>query len=86
MRNLVLGVVGLGVVALALPIASANAEETIVIKKHRQYNRDWDRHHRLEPTPQESCDPEGSPPSRRVPRIIFSKTAPPSGAVSFSPV
>ncbi|MFZ0064862.1 MAG: hypothetical protein WAK90_01710 [Pseudolabrys sp.] len=45
MRNLVLGIVGLGVVALALPVASANAEETIVIKKHRQYNHDWDRHH-----------------------------------------
>lgn len=45
MRNLVLGIIGLGVVALALPVASANAEETIVIKKHRHYNHDMDRHH-----------------------------------------
>jgi hypothetical protein len=45
MRNFILAIVGLGVVALALPVASANAEETIVIKKHRHYDRDWDQHH-----------------------------------------
>ena len=33
MRNLVLAIVGLGVVAVALPVASANAEDTVVIKK-----------------------------------------------------
>ena len=45
MRNFVLAIVGLSVVALALPVASANAEEAIVIKKHRHYDHDWDRHH-----------------------------------------
>jgi Ni/Co efflux regulator RcnB len=45
MRNLVLAIVGLGVVALALPVASAKAEDTVVIKKHRHYDRDWHRHY-----------------------------------------
>ena len=33
MRNLVMAIVGLSVVAVALPVASANAEDTVVIKK-----------------------------------------------------
>jgi Ni/Co efflux regulator RcnB len=45
MRNLVLAIVGLGVVAVALPVASANAEDTVVIKKHRHADRDWHRHY-----------------------------------------
>jgi len=45
MRNLVLAIVGLGVVAVALPVASANAEETVVIKNHRHVDRDWHRHY-----------------------------------------
>ncbi len=45
MRNLVLAIMGLGVVAVALPVASANAEDTVVIKKHRHVDRDWHRHY-----------------------------------------
>jgi hypothetical protein len=45
MRNLVMAIVGLGVVAVALPVASANAEDTVVIKKNRHYDRDWHGHY-----------------------------------------
>jgi Ni/Co efflux regulator RcnB len=48
MRNLVLAIVGLGVVAVALPVASANAEETVVIKKNRHVDRDWHRHYDMD--------------------------------------
>ena len=45
MRNLVMAIVGLGVVAVALPVASANAEDTVVIKKNWHYDRDGHRHY-----------------------------------------
>ncbi len=43
MRNLVLAIVGLSVVAIALPNAPANAEDAIVIRNDRDH--DWHRHH-----------------------------------------
>jgi Ni/Co efflux regulator RcnB len=48
MRNLVLAIVGLSVVAIALPNAPANAEDAIVIRndRDRDHDRDWHRHHK----------------------------------------
>ncbi len=45
MRNLVLAIVGLSVVAIVLPNAPANAEDAIVIRNDRDHDRDWHRHH-----------------------------------------
>ena len=50
MRNLVLAIIGLGVVAIALPNTPATAEDAVVIKSDRDHDRDhdrgWHRHHK----------------------------------------
>ena len=45
MRNITLAIAALAAVVFALPIATANAENTVVIKNHRDRDHDWYRHH-----------------------------------------
>ncbi len=46
MRKLIFTIAALGIVGLTVPAGSANAQSTtVVIKKDRDHDRDWRRHH-----------------------------------------
>ena len=46
MRRVIIAIVGLGIVAIAAPVSSANAEDAVVIKKDHYHDRDSHRHHK----------------------------------------
>ena len=46
MRKVIIAIVGLGILSIAAPFSSANAEDAVVIKKDHDHDRDWHRHHK----------------------------------------
>jgi len=45
MRNITLAIAALAALGFALPVMTANADEAVVIKTHRDRDHDWYRHH-----------------------------------------